>query len=250
MPDDALDDPTRAAVEFFWTTRDDQLSAQADAAAGGAARAARHLHGMRDLVEEIFVAAGMPRESVTREGYLPGYYRARKRWDLAVIYKGVLVAALEFKSQSGSVRNNINNRLEEALGNATDLWTAQHKLAAYGDIRPWLGFVLVLGEDGETEAPDRPTDALFPTDPAFTGTSYNERYQVMIRRLIDEDIYQAGWFISTSRAEDGTVSYREPLAAASHDAFRDAVEARVTRIRSLLDLVTPFSRRHATDCAA
>ena len=56
---------------------------------------------------------------------LPGYYRAEKKWDLLVISKGHLVAAIEFKSQAGeSIGNNVNNRSEEAIGMATDLWVA------------------------------------------------------------------------------------------------------------------------------
>lgn len=83
--------------------------------------------------------------------------------------QGVLVAALEFKSQVGSVGKNINNRFEEALGTGTDTWAAQTKLAAYGDVPPWLGYVFVLREDEETECPDRPIDALFPADRLSPG---------------------------------------------------------------------------------
>jgi hypothetical protein len=79
-------------------------------------RAARHMNGIRDLVKNIFIDAGMPVESIVNEPFLPGFYRPRKKWDMAVKYKGALVAALEFKSQVGSVGKNINNRFEEALG--------------------------------------------------------------------------------------------------------------------------------------
>ncbi len=35
----------------------------------------------------------MPAESIISEPFLPGYYRPRKQWDMAVKYKGALVAA-------------------------------------------------------------------------------------------------------------------------------------------------------------
>jgi hypothetical protein len=60
------------------------------------------MNGIRDLVKNIFIEAGMPDDSIQYEPYLPGFYRARKRWDMAVKYRGALVAALEFKSQVGS----------------------------------------------------------------------------------------------------------------------------------------------------
>jgi len=78
-----------------------------------------------NLVGSLFVQAGLPEDSIFLEPYLPGYYRVRKKWDMAVIYKGALVGAVEFKSQVGSVGKNINNRFEEALGTASDTWAAQ-----------------------------------------------------------------------------------------------------------------------------
>jgi hypothetical protein len=59
------------------------------------------------------------------ETVLPGYFRPAKEWDLLVISKNNLIASIEIKSQVGpSFGNNFNNRVEEALGNACDIWTA------------------------------------------------------------------------------------------------------------------------------
>ncbi|OXM72991.1 type II restriction endonuclease [Amycolatopsis sp. KNN50.9b] len=192
------------------------------------------MNGIRDLVRDIFIENGMPKESIVYEPFLPGFYRARKRWDMAVRYKGALVAALEFKSQVGSVGKNINNRFEEALGSGTDTWAAQRKFAAYGEVPPWLGYVFVLREDDETEQPNRPISALFPADPTFEGMSYNQRYQEMLKRFMGDNIYQGGWFITTKTDSEGRVSYAEPLPTASGKAFRVAVEGRVNFIRSVL----------------
>jgi hypothetical protein len=236
LPDHTPEDATQAAVSLFWTKRVGQMAALADGgAAGGAARAAGHMNGIRDLVKSIFIDAGMPRDSIEYEPYLPGFYRARKRWDMAVKYKGALVAALEFKSQVGSVGKNLNNRFEEALGTGTDTWAAQTRFAAYGEVPPWLGYVFVLREDKETERPNRRITALFPADPAFKGMSYNQRYQEMLKRFMGDNIYQAGWFITTRMDGEGRVSYAEPLATASGKAFRTAVQGRVNYVRSVLD---------------
>ena len=66
---------------------------------------------------------------------LPGFFRPSKRWDLVVVHKDRFVAAVEFKSQVGSFGNNLNNRTEEALGNATDLRTAARE-RAFGSMVP------------------------------------------------------------------------------------------------------------------
>jgi hypothetical protein len=234
--DHTPEDPTAVAVSLFWTKRADQIANLADGGvAGGAARAAGHMNGIRDLVKDIFVEAGMPETSIDYEPFLPGYYRARKRWDMAIRYKGALVAGLEFKSQVGSVGKNINNRFEEALGTGTDTWAAQRKFTAYGEVPPWLGYVFVLREDDETERPNRPIDALFQADQTFKGMSYNQRYQEMVRRFISDNVYQAGWFITTKTDDAGKVSYDEPLAIASGKAFRASAQGRVQYIRSVLD---------------
>lgn len=227
-------DPTQAAVSLFWTKRADQINALVDGGlAGGAARAGGHMNGVRDLVAKIFVDEGMPAQSIIFEPYLPGYYRARKRWDMAVKYKSSLVAAAEFKSQVGSVGKNISNRFEEALGTGADTWAAQRKNAANGDLGPWLAYVLVLREDEETEAPNRDVSALFPVDPDFQGLSYSGRYQEMLRRFVGDNVYQAVWFITTSIQGDGTVAYKEPLATATGATFRAAVRGRVDYVKTV-----------------
>jgi adenine-specific DNA-methyltransferase len=230
-------DPTLASLNTFWSTRSRQKAAMNDGgAAGGGARAAGHLSGIHQQVTRAFLHAGIPAESILDDSksYLPGYYRPRKRWDMAIRYKGTLVAALEFKSQVGSVGKNINNRFEEALGTATDTWTAQTKYAPFGDVPPWLGYVFVLQETEETEKQGRSTKALFAVDEAFVGMSYNERYQEMLRRFIGDNVYQAGWFITTSINDEGVVSYAEPLATASGKAFCTAIEGRVNYVKSVL----------------
>ena len=56
-----------------------------------------------------------------------------------MVVDGTLLAAFEFKSQVGpSFGNNFNNRTEEALGSATDLWTAFREGAFQTSQRPWL----------------------------------------------------------------------------------------------------------------
>ncbi|WP_395295496.1 PaeR7I family type II restriction endonuclease [Kitasatospora hibisci] len=214
------------AVEGFWSVRDRQRSTQGN----------KHMKPLEALVKRLFIDCGIPEECIkTGQPYLPGYYRVRKQWDLVVKYKDVLVAAFEFKSQVGSVGKNFNNRFEEALGSATDIEAAQRKneQSPFGQVPPWLGYVFVLQETAETEKEGKETRALFPTDPAFEGLSYNRRYQEMIQRFIGERVYDAGWFITTKRV-DGDVSYLEPLATATESVLRAAIEGRVKVVKAML----------------
>ena len=73
------------------------------------------------------VEGGLSRVAVhtrKRDVVLPGFFRPTKEGDLIALHDKRLLAIVEFKSQVGSFGNNFNNRVEEALGNATDLHTA------------------------------------------------------------------------------------------------------------------------------
>lgn len=63
--------------------------------------------------------------------------------------------------------------------------------------------------------------------------SYNQRYQEMVRRFIGDGIYQAGWFVATKSAEDG-VTYTEPLATATAEAFTAQIKGRVEYVNAVL----------------
>jgi hypothetical protein len=235
MVEEPAVDRVQVAVESFWGKRDAQTAKLADAgAAGGAARANGHMGGFTELVSQLFTEAGVaPRDIKVGAPYLPGYFRVRKQWDLVVTYQQHLVAAIEFKSQVGSVGKNFNNRFEEALGTATDTITAQHKYSPFGEVPPWLGYVFVLEESDETEQEDRDTRSLFPVDPAYVGLSYNQRYQMMLSRFLGDQVYQAGWFVTTKRVGKGSVTYLEPLATATAAAFTAAINGRVEFVKAV-----------------
>ena len=99
---------------------------------------------------EIHVTEKKPRT-------LPGFYRPCKEWDLVVLSSDTLVAVVEVKSQVGSFGNNFNNRVEEALGNATDFWAAYREGIFKPSQKPWLGYLFMLEE---REASIRPPNRL------------------------------------------------------------------------------------------
>ncbi len=143
------------------------------------------------LVADLLCEAGLERLHVKMRTALelPGYYRPEKQWDLLVIAEDQLVAAVEFKSQVGpSFGNNFNNRVEEAIGNATDIWTAFRE-GRLGPIRPFLGYFFLLEDVPEVHSSKRLKQPSFPVDPIFKGTSYGQRYQILCQRLVLERLY-------------------------------------------------------------
>jgi len=216
----------REAVERFWEGRAKQQQKQRDAGkidAGtrGAVTGGTHMGALEVLVTDIFTEAGFDKLDVkTRTAIeLPGYYRPKKKWDLVVASEGQLVAAIEFKSMVGSVGNNVNNRAEEAIGSATDLWVAFREGRFGVSPTPFLGYFFLLQDHpGVHHAVREPKQLGFSVDPIFQGASYSRRFEIMCRRLVHERVYTAACFIISAEGEGVTqpaedLSFRRFAAA-------------------------------------
>ena len=144
-----MDARTSNAVALYWMTRTGQrdkqlLSGKADYGLRSAVTGGAQMDGFVDLFTELIVAAGVPEQYVfkKRAVELPGYFRPTKEWDLLVVRDNTLLAAIEAKSQVGpSFGNNFNNRTEEAMGSALDLWTAYRERAYLDSPQPFLSKV-------------------------------------------------------------------------------------------------------------
>lgn len=226
------------AIDKFWGTRASQAEDQrrrgnVDAGLRGAVTGGSHLDGVREAVANLFVSAGIDSRNIRRnkgEGIvLPGFYRPTKDWDLVVVQGDVLVAAVELKSQVGpSFGNNFNNRTEEALGNAVDVWRAYEE-GTFGNVRPWLGYVFVLEEAPGSTSPVRIRNSLYEVESIFADTSYLDRYSILCERLVRERLYDAAWFVASTK--DGVV--REPSTASTYKNFAAAIAGRCAYISGL-----------------
>ena len=150
---------------------------------------------------------------------LPGYFRPAKQWDLIVVRAGKLLACLEFKSQVGSFGNNFNNRTEEALGNAVDLWRAYEKGKFQRLPAPWMGYLFLLEEaDASTKSVASP-EPHFSVFPEFKGASYQRRYELFCERLIKEKLYHGACLLMSSRDRGLKGAYTEPVEELSFKRF-------------------------------
>ena len=127
------------------------------------------------LVSDILCEAGLKKIDVrTRTALeLPGYFRATKKWDLIVVSDGALVLAMEFKSQAGkSIGNNVNNRSEEAVGSAKDIWTAFREGRFGQSPTPFLGYLFLLEDRDNVKTPVVNKEPYFQVDPEFRGEAH------------------------------------------------------------------------------
>jgi len=141
---------------------------------------------------------------------LPGYFRPTKLWDVLVIHDKRLLAAIELKSQVGpSFGNNFNNRTEEAIGTAHDLWTAYREGAFGKQPRPFIGWLMMVEDAPESRRPVTDRSPHFPVFKEFQGASYLKRYDILCQRLIQESLYGAASIITSPRTASTTGDYSE-----------------------------------------
>jgi len=222
-------DVFRQAVQDFWATRDRQAASQrqrgaADRGLRAAVTGGQQMNGFRDTIVELMLKAGVPADSIhTKKGgtHLPGFFRPTKEWDLAVVVEKQLLAALELKAQVGpSFGNNFNNRAEEALGSALDLWTAYRERAFQTAPRPFLGFLFLLEDVPESRAPVSVREPHFPVFPEFRDASYVKRYELLCRKMVLERHYTAACFLVADRDKaDQRANYIEPATDLSAGTF-------------------------------
>lgn len=234
-----LEPKVRHAVKYFWSTRERQAAEQGgesgkkDAGARAAVTGGAQMDGFIRLVRDILYDHGLKQAEIIHESRLeiPGWYRAEKKWDLLVITDGKLVAAIEFKSQIGpSFGNNVNNRAEEAIGNATDLWAAYREGAFKPSQRPWLGYLVLVEECPASTKSVRTWEPYFRVFPEFKGASYIRRYQLLLMKLVRERLYDAACLILSDRDGGSIGAYREPDTELSFQGFVQSLVGRAVAI--------------------
>ena len=214
----------REAVQAFWgnraSARQKQIEAgKADQGERAGVTAGKNMDGFIALVLDIVRANGLAHAKIHQKRAvltLPGYFRPTKLWDLLVMFKGELVAAVELKSQVGpSFGNNFNNRAEEAIGTAHDFWTAYREEAFGKQPRPFVGWLMLVEDAPESRAAVRDSSPHFPVFPEFKGASYLKRYDVLCQRLVQEQLYTTAAVITSPRnaAETGESSDMSPMTS-------------------------------------
>jgi len=221
------------AVQYFWKVRTQQHENQGsttgkkDAGNRSAVTGGKHLDGFVKLLAELLSEAGLPDSTIhTAATTLPGYFRPTKDWDLVVVLDGQLLASIEFKAQVGpSFGNNFNNRVEEALGNSTDLLTSYREGKFKPSQRPWLGWLMLLEETPASTSPVGVKEPHFDVFPEFKTASYAKRYELFCERLMRERLYDGTCLILSDRAGGLKGGFTEPNSEFSFTTFATSLTA-------------------------
>jgi len=218
---------TQRAVAHYWQMRSAQRkkqekSGKADQGLRSAVTGGAQMDGFIDLFTGLITQAGIPERYIFRKKTveLPGFFRPTKEWDLLVVKEGTLIAAIEAKSQVGpSFGNNFNNRTEEAMGSALDLWTAFRERAYLQSPQPFLGYFFMLEDSDASNRAVRVQEPHFKVFPEFVGASYVKRYELFCRKLVLERQYTASAFITSTSQEGLRGAFKTPADDLSIERF-------------------------------
>lgn len=236
-----FDTLAQSAVKEFWSTRK-SAAGKGQGGTRDSVTSGKNMDGFTRLVRAVATHCGLDERDVRSDRShvaLPGYFRATKNWDVLVIHRRRLLAVFEFKSQVGSLGNNFNNRSEEVIGAAADLWVA-HRHGAYGDEQlpshggvvadapallhpdiqqdprpPFLGWMMLLEDSKSARAKVRCSEPNYPVFPEFRGASYAQRYQLLCNRLVERRLYSAAALVLSSQTTGKSSGATESLCEAT-----------------------------------
>lgn len=218
----------RSAIKKFWRQRDGARQKQAirgtsDQGERAGVTAGKNMDGFVTLIRKVVLNNGLTdahiqigRHALT----LPGYFRPTKIWDVIVIHEEHLIAAIELKSQVGpSFGNNFNNRCEEAIGTAADFWTAFRE-GAFGETpRPFIGWLMLLEDCQKSRKSVKDRSPHFPILPDFHNASYAQRYDILCKKLIRENLYTCASLLLSSRKASTTGKFAELSTMSGLETF-------------------------------
>ena len=232
MPDDLPDyaDHVRGAVGEYWDVRRSQAErSRRQGVVNTGIRAevtgGRHLDALQELVVSVFIDAGIPAHLLdVKKRPIAGYFRRDKSWDIVVMVADRVVGIIELKSMAGhSPGQNYNNRTDEALGQAVDVWKAVEREIIDTPLRPWLGYFMLLEDNTAFTQPVKVRRAVWEPDPAFDGASYADRYVIFFERMVRERLLDAACLILADK-ETGEVRF--PSTSLAFQAFAAAIHGR------------------------
>jgi hypothetical protein len=132
------------------------------------------------------------------------------------------------KSHIGpSFGNNFNNRVEEALGSATDVLTAYREGAFSPSSKPWLGYFMLLEKHVRSVSPVKAREPHFNVFPEYKASSYKDRYITFCKRLVRERLYDAACLILSERDTGKSGSYDIPSEEIGFSNFISSLSGKV-----------------------
>ena len=228
--------PVAEAVAQYWNVRATQAErSRAQGVLNTGLRSevtgGRHLDALQTLLVQVFADAGIPPHLMeVKRRPIPGYFRRDKSWDVVLMAESRVVGIIELKSIVGArPGQNFNNRTDEALGQAMDVWKAVERGIIDTPLRPWLGYFMLLEDNEAFGSSVTPRRSVWEPDPVFEDASYAGRFRIFFERMVRERLLDAACLVLATR-EDGAVRFAGDTL--SFQSFAAAIHGRVLQFKA------------------
>jgi hypothetical protein len=183
-----------SAVKMFWSSKKESGTRKLDDG---------NMAGFIDLIADIVHANGLTNADIIRKSKLaalPGHFCSTQSWDLLVMNKGKLIAAVKFDSQIGpSLGKNANNCCDQAISLAIDFQAVYRRWIFGEGTKPFVGYLVLLEDSQASRRPVKDITPNFPLVQEYRKASYAERYDILCKKLIMEQLYTTATVITSPR---------------------------------------------------
>lgn len=225
----------KKAVKAFWGNSEAAEKKQKAAGKSDQGNRARvtggqNMNGFLSIFSDIVNANGLANAQIFHKGAdltLPGFFRPTKKWDFVVVHKGQLIVAIETKSQASSIGKNYNNRTEETIGSAHDIWTAYRENAFGKQPRPFVGWIMLVADSDESNDPRGEKSTHFPILNEFRDASYLGRYDLLCQKMIKEQLYTSATIIASPPSAKKTGIFTCPSPMTDLKSFVSALAGHI-----------------------
>jgi hypothetical protein len=103
--------------------------------------------------------------------------------------------------------------------------------ALVGEEQPWTGYFFIMEDHpGSVRPIAKPKQGPFPAERIWRGASYQDRFSITGKRLLDEGLYDAVCYLVSSSQHPGP---KEPASQLDWRHFSAAIQARINYLANL-----------------
>jgi hypothetical protein len=93
----------------------------------------------------------------------------------------------------------LNNRTEEAIGTTHDLWTAYREGSFDEAPRPSVVWLMLVEDAPKPRSSVKERSIHFPVRPELQNASYIQRYDLLCKTLVQEQLYTTASIITSTQ---------------------------------------------------
>ncbi len=153
----------------------------------------KNLDAFRDMIGDVVRKYAPKGSEVSIDGKmlsLPGDLRETNHWDMVILCRNRLLAAIELNSLCGpSFDTNADQCCKGAISSGYEFRAAQAATLFGPGASPFLGYFVLVEHAVGSRDPVSAKSPHFPTDEIFHSSSYQQRMKILCERMVEQQLY-------------------------------------------------------------